>query len=275
MNPDLDVAWITVTEAAALEAVSPEEIHMRCMPSYPARIIHRVTPKGRAIDLRSLSPDAHNAWLRQQVRLAWERRYGSRRPEREIEAEVTATPLVPPTQVDIVLKRLRAVQKAKEDHLRLGYHSRTEYLSDIAREEGTAVRTIQRWESSYGKGGIDALVDKAPGPPRSGHVSLHTWMKTCIERDWVWGKLTKVQCYRSLVKRAAQLDPEHKKYRVPSSTTVSAFIRDLGPFLHAYRKGPEAVKRAFKGIYRAMGPSVHVLTEYPTEEATHSTGGDS
>jgi hypothetical protein len=169
----------------------------------------------------------------------------------------------------IVLRRQRVVEKAKEYHRRLGYLRRTDYLIDLAREEGTSVRTIQRWESSYRKGGIGALVDRLPGPPPQGHISLRTWMKTWVERDWVWGKLTKVQCYRSLVNRAEQLDPQHKKYHVPSSTTVSAFIRDLGPLLHAYREGPGAVKRAFKGIYRAMGPSARVLSEYPMDEATH------
>lgn len=91
-------------------------------------------------------------------------------------------------------------------------------------------------------------------------------MKTWVERDWVWGKLTKAGCYRSLVNRVQHVDPQRKKYRVPSKTTVSRFITDLGRLLRAYREGPEAVKRVFKGVYRAMGRNAHVLSEYPPGE---------
>ncbi|HMD86365.1 MAG TPA: helix-turn-helix domain-containing protein [Terriglobia bacterium] len=236
------------------------------MPSYPAQIVYKETPKGRLIDLRSLSPKAHKAWLHQQVKLAWERHYGSSPAITEYDPKVIAALSIPPSQVDVVLKRLRVIEKAKENRWQLGHLRRGDYLKELARKEGTSVGSILRWELLYKKGGLAGLVNKLPGPAPSGHVSLRTWMKTLVERDWVWGKLTKVQCYRSLVNKVEQMDPEHKKYCVPSRTTVSRFIKDLGPFLHAYREGPEAVKRVFKGVYRSMGRNAHVLSEYCRSE---------
>ena len=261
MASNTDPAWITVREAAALEGARRELIYRRCMPSYPAKIVYKETPKGRLVDLRSLSPIAHKAWLRQQIKSAHERRYGPG-PDESDPAVRSLLSLPPNYQRETVLRRLRVVEKAKQNHRSLGHVRRIDYLEDIAREYGISVNTILRWMSSYNKRGLAGLVDRLPGPAPSGHVSLRTWMKTLIERDWVWGKLTKVQCYRSLVNKVDQVDPQHKKYRVPSRTTVSRFIGDLGPFLHAYREGPEAVKRVFKGVYRAMGRNAHVLSKY-------------
>jgi len=261
MATDTDPAWITVKEAAALEGVRPQLIYRRCMPSYPAKIVYKETPKGRLVDLRSLSPEAHKAWLLQQAKLAYERCHGP--GPLESDARVRSLQWLPPLdQRDTVLRRVRVLERAKQNHRSLGYLRRVDYLRDLAREEGITVKTIFQWESLYRKGGLAALANKRPGPPPSGHVSMRTWMKTWVERDWVWGKLTKVQCYRSLVNRVEQLDPQHKKYHIPSETTVSRFIRDLGAFLHAYREGPEAVKRVFKGVYRAMSRNAHVLSEY-------------
>lgn len=232
------------------------------MPTYPATIAYKETPQGRFIDLRSLSPKAHNTWLLEQVKLAFERRYGGRQAITEYDPQVIAVLSIPLSQREIVFERLRLLQKAKQDYRSLGYQRRADYLRRLAREVGISVRTIERWEALYKKGGLAALANRLPGPGPSGRVSLRTWMKTLVERDWVWGKLTKAQCYRSLVNRVEQLDPQHKKYRAPSKTTVSRFIGDLGPFLHAYREGPEAVKRVFKGVYRAMGRNAHLLSEY-------------
>ena len=262
MATDNDPAWITVREAAALEGVARELIYRRCKSTYPATIVYKETPKGRRIDLRSLSPKAHNAWLIEQMKLAGERRYGGTLPKTECAPRVHAPLSIPLSQWPIVMKRFRLLRKAEENHRRLGYRRRADYLRDIAREEGTSLTTLYRWQSLYRKGGLEALANTPPGPSCSGHPSLRAWMKTWVERDWVWGKLTKEQCYRSLVNRVEQLDPQHKKYRVPSKTTVSRFISDLRPFLQAYREGLEAVKRVFKGVYRAMGRNAHVLSEY-------------
>lgn len=261
MATDINPAWITVMEAAALEGVRREVIYRRCLATYPAAIVYKESPKGRLIDLRSLSPKAHNAWLLQQAKSAFEGRYGPGPQESDPNVRLLRS-LPRFDQQENVSKRLRLIGKAKENHRSLGYLKREDYLRELAREEGTSARTILRWESLYKKGGLAALAKRRPGPPASGYVSLPTWMKTWVERDWVWCKLTKVQCYRSLVNKVEQMDPQHKKYRVPSKTTVSRFIRDLGPLLHAYREGPEAVKRVFKGSYRAMGRNAHVLSEY-------------
>lgn len=262
MVANTDPEWITVKEAAALEGVSRELIYRRCMPTYPATIVYKETSKCRLIDLRSLSPKAHKAWLHHQVKLAWERRYGSSRRVTEYDPQVIAALSIPPSQEDVVIKRLRVLRRAKENHRQLGYQRRGDYLKELAREEGTSARSIRRWELLYKKRGLPALVNRLPGPLPSGCVSLRTWMKTLVERDWVWGKLTKAQCYRSLVNKVQHLDPEHMKCHVPSKTTVSKFIRDLGAYLHAYREGPEAIRRVFKGVYRAMGRNAHVLSKY-------------
>jgi len=203
----------------------------------------------------------------QQLKLAWERRYGSSQPVTEHDPQVTAALSIPLSQREVVFKRLRVLRRAEENHRKLGYLRREDYLKELTQEERTSVRTILRWESLYKKGGLAALANRRPGPPHAGHVSLRTWMKTWVERDWVWSKLTKVECYRSLVDKVEHLDPQHKKYHVPSRTTVSRFIGELGPVLHAYREGPEAVKRVFKGVYRAMGPNAKVLSEYCAERS--------
>ena len=101
MALETDPAWITVKEAALLEGVTRELIYKRCMPSYPAKIVYKETSKGRLVDLRSLSPDAHKAWLLQQVKLAWEHRYGRSRVVTDYDPQVIAALSIPPSQVDV------------------------------------------------------------------------------------------------------------------------------------------------------------------------------
>lgn len=121
MGADTDPAWITVREAAALEGVAREVIYRRCNPTYPATIVYKETPKGRRIDLRSLSPKAHNAWLVEQMRLAGERRYSGTLPKTEYDPPVPAPLCIPLSQRPIVMKRFRLLRKAEENHRRLGF----------------------------------------------------------------------------------------------------------------------------------------------------------
>lgn len=255
-----EVAWISVADASRFESVSRGIVYRRCSPEYPTPIHWKQGPQGRLVDLRSLSPRAHKSWLNDQLRIVGERRFG---PAPSIEPDTLAAPSLSERERDTVIRRIGVVKRAGGDFRLLGYRTQRDYLADLAREYGSSRATIERWCLRYRKDGLVGLVDKAPGPARSGHPSLSCWMQTWIERDWIWGKLNKAQCYESLQQRAHELDPSGRTHRVPSRATVKSFITDLGPFLHAYRHGPEAVKRALIGSYRLMGPLASVLLNWP------------
>ncbi|HTV56457.1 MAG TPA: helix-turn-helix domain-containing protein [Terriglobia bacterium] len=147
-----------------------------------------------------------------------------------------------------------------------GLQHRADHVAQVACRHGTSVRTVWRWCSKYRRQGLHGLADRRPGPARSGHVSVKAWMGTWIVRDWIWGKLSRPECHERLVLKYQRLEANARFYKLPSTGTVSRFITDLGPLLHAYRDGPEAVKHALSGSYRAMGKSALVLLEWPAYE---------
>lgn len=263
------LAWIRVREAAVLEGVTVNTIYRRCSFEYPASILWKDAQDGRLVDLRSLSPVALNAWLLKQVQFAFLQRFG---PQPETDPATASALSIPANQCDVVFKRLKIVEEALSNFRAAGFQCRADYLQYLACHHETSVRTIWRWCSKYRRDGLRGLADTRPGPAPSGHPSVEVWMRTWIMRDWIWGKLTKAQCYASLILKSKQLESNGIKSRVPSRTTISQFITSLGPLLHAYRNGPLAVKRAFAGIYRALGKTALVLLEWPAYRHPLLTG---
>ena len=214
MEGNREVALITVREAADLEGVERREIYRRCKPDYPTPIIWNNGPRGRLVDLRSLSPSAHTEWLTRQLNsIADPPRY-------------KFTP------------------------------------AELANRESCSVRTLNRWNSAYKKEGLAGLQDTRPGSAPSGPRSLDVWMRTWVERDWIWAKLTKTQCYRSLVKKIKRVNSLGGRYSMPSKSSVFRFIGSLSPILQAYRFGPTAIKRTFGRYYSILGDRALVLGEW-------------
>ena len=256
MEGNREVALITVREAADLEGVERREIYRRCKPDYPTPIIWNNGPRGRLVDLRSLSPSAHTEWLTRQLNSIADP------PRYKFTPAELAVLSIPESQKDTVARRLRVVHQCNTDHRLLGYRRRGNYLKELANRESCSVRTLNRWNSAYKKEGLAGLQDTRPGSAPSGPRSLDVWMRTWVERDWIWAKLTKTQCYRSLVKKIKRVNSLGGRYSMPSKSSVFRFIGSLSPILQAYRFGPTAIKRTFGRYYSILGDRALVLGEW-------------
>jgi hypothetical protein len=255
--------WLTPFQVMAFEGISRREVYRRMTPGDAHFLVSKNREDGKPgklINSRTMSPEAQERWRQDVLRTAVKPDSESAQltllPRTEIDTKVAALGLSR-SETGVVWRRLKIV-KVFEDHnwKAEGYASEGACMDAIAEREQTSKRSIQRWRLAWRQNENPRdLVAKDPGPKPGTGSKLDADMRAHVIFDWRTKKLTKRQCYRSLVNylETKQNSPGCRVdhfYAIPSRTTVERFIDSLDPLDNAARQGADAIKAACGHIER-------------------------